>query len=75
MAAVDVVRVIASMGSAAVWIGGVAVGVIAILMVFVGVVLTATLMAKTPEQQRYRLGVLRELLRFVRDLLRGWGKQ
>lgn len=75
MAAVDVVRVVAGVGSAAVWIGATAVGVIAVLVLLMGVVLVWALMAKTPEQQRYRLRLLREFLRFLRDLFRGWGKQ
>lgn len=75
MAAVAVVRVVAGMGSAAVWIGGVAVGVIAVLMVFVGIVLVAALAAKTPQQQRYRLRLLREFLQLLRDLFRGWRRR
>lgn len=75
MAAVAVVRVIAGMGSAAVWIGGTVVGVIAVLVVFLGVVLVWALMAKTPAQQRYRLRLLRTFLRFLRDVFRGWGKR
>ena len=75
MAAVDIVRVVAGMGSAAVWIGGIAVGLITVLMVFLGVVLVWALRAKTPAEQRYRLRLLREFLRFLRDLFRGWGKQ
>jgi hypothetical protein len=75
MAAVVVVRVIADMGSAAVWIGGTMVGVVAVLMVFLGVVLIWALMAKTPAEQQYRLRLLREFLRFVRDLVRGWRQQ
>ena len=70
-----VVRVVADMDSAAVWIGGVLVGVIVVLMVFVGVVLVWALRAKTSAQERYRLGLLRVVLRFVRDVLRGWGEQ
>jgi hypothetical protein len=75
MAAVAVVRVIAGMGSAAVWIGGTAVGVIVVLVVFMGVVLVWALRAKTPAEQRYRLRLLREFLRFLRDLFRGRGQQ
>jgi len=75
MAAVAVVRVIAGMGSAAVWIGGILVGVIFVLVLLMGVVLVWALMAKTPAEQRYRLRLLREFLRFLRDLFRGWGKR
>jgi len=75
MAAVAVVRVVAGMGSAAVWIGGILVGVIAVLVILLAVVLVWAIMAKTPEQQRYRLRLLREFLRFLRDLFRGWGRQ
>lgn len=76
MAAVDVVRVVADMGSAAVWIGGTMVGVVAVLIVLLGVVLVWALMAKTPAEQRYRLRLLREFLQFLHDLFRGRrGKQ
>jgi O-antigen/teichoic acid export membrane protein len=75
MAAVAVVRVIAGMGSAAVWIGGTVVGVIVVLVVFMGVVLVWALKAKTPAEQRYRLRLLREFLRFLRDVFRGRGQQ
>lgn len=75
MAAVAVVRTIAGMSSAADWIGGIAVGVIVVLLVFMGVVLVWALRAKTPAEQRYRLRLLREFLRFLRDLFRGRGQQ
>lgn len=75
MAALAVVRVVAGMGSAAVWIGGTLVGVIAVLVIFLGVLLVWAIMAKTPAQQRYRLRLVREFLRFLRDLFRGWGQQ
>jgi hypothetical protein len=47
------------------------IGVIAVLMALMGVVLVWALRAKTPAQQRYRLSLLREFLRFLRDLFRG----
>jgi hypothetical protein len=75
MAALAIVRVIAGMGSAAVWIGGIAAGVIVVLLVFMGVVLVWALRAKTPAEQRYRFRLLREFLRFLRDLFRGWRQQ
>ena len=40
------------------------------LVVFVGVVLVAALLAKTPQEQQYRLKLLREFLRFFLDLFR-----
>jgi hypothetical protein len=75
MAAVAVVRVVAGMGSAAVWIGGTLAGVIVVLVIFLGVVLVWALMAKTEAEQQYRLQLLREFLAFLRDLFRGWGKR
>jgi hypothetical protein len=75
VAVVAVVRMIAGVGSAAVWIGGVLVGVITVLTVCMIVVLFWALRAKTPTQQRYRLRLLREFLRFLRDLFRGEGRQ
>jgi hypothetical protein len=75
MAAVAVVRVVAGMGSAAVWIGGTVVGVIVVLVVFLGIVLVWALMAGTETEQQYRLQLLREFLAFLRDLFRGRGKK
>jgi len=72
---VAVVRVVAGVGSAAVWIGGTMVGVIAVLVIFLGVVLVWALMAEKEEEQRYRLQVLREFGRILRGLFRGWGKK
>jgi zinc transporter ZupT len=75
MAAVAVVRVVAGMSSAAVWIGGTVVGVVAVLVILLGVLLVWATRAKTPAEQRYRLRLLREFLRFLRDLFRGWRRQ
>ena len=75
MAAVEVVRVIAGMGSAAVWVGGTVVGVVVALTAFLGVVLVWVLMAKTPAEGEYRRGVLHMFLQFLLDLVRGWGKR
>jgi hypothetical protein len=75
VAAVDVVRVVAGMGSAAVWIGGTMVGVIAVLVILlVGLFIWAT-KADTKEKQDYCLQLLREFREFLRDLFRSWGKQ
>jgi hypothetical protein len=75
VALVAVVRVVAGVGSAAVWIGGTMVGAIAVLVIFLGVVLVWALMARTEEEQRYRLRLLRMFQRFLLDLFRGWGKR
>ena len=74
MAAV-VVRVLADLGPATVWVVGVIVGLMAVLVGYVGVALVAALKADTPELQRYRSGLLHDLLRFIRDLCYGWGKR
>jgi hypothetical protein len=65
----------AAASSAAVWLGGAALGLVAVLLAYVGVVLVAALKADTPELQRYRSGLLRELLRFIRDICRGGKKR
>jgi O-antigen/teichoic acid export membrane protein len=75
VALVAVVRVVAGIGSAADWIGITMIGVVAALVIFLGVVLIWVLMAKTEEERRYRLQVLREFLRFLLNLFRGWGKR
>ena len=71
----ELVRAIAEMDPAAVWLGGSEVGLTAVFVGYVGVVLVAALKADTPELQQYRSRLLRDLLRFLRDLLRGWGKR
>lgn len=64
----EVVRTIAEISPAAVWLGGSMVGLMAVFVAYIGVVLLAALKADTPELQRYRSGLLRDLLRFIPDL-------
>jgi hypothetical protein len=71
----ELVRAIAEMGPAAVWLGGSVIGLMAVFVEYVGIALVAALKADTPELQRYRSRLLRDLLRFLRDLFRGWGKR
>lgn len=71
----ELVRAIAEMDPAALWLGGSVVGLTAVFVGYIGVVLVAALKAETPELQRYRSQLLRDLLRFLRDLFRGWGKR
>jgi hypothetical protein len=52
------------------WLGGAAIALAAMFVIYVGVVLVAALKADTPELQQYRSGLLRELLRFLRDMCR-----
>ena len=75
VAAVEVLRAFADLGPVAVWLGGAMIGLMAVLVVYVGVVLVAALKAETPELQRYRSRLLRDLLRFIRDLCRGRGQR
>lgn len=75
MAAVEVVRTLADLGLAAVWLGGAVIGLAAVFMGYIGVVLVAALRADRPELRKYRSGLLRELLRFMRELLCGWGRR
>ena len=51
------------------------IGLMAVFTGYVGLVLMAALKADTPELQKYRSGLLRELLRFMRELFRGCGKR
>jgi hypothetical protein len=46
-----------------------------VFVAYIVVVLVAALKADTPELQRYRSRLLCDLLRFLRDLLRGQGKR
>ena len=71
----ELVRAIAEMSPAAVWLGGSVIGLTAVFVGYIGIVLLAALKADTPELQRYRSRLLRELLRFLEELFRGWGKR
>lgn len=70
MAASALIRALADLEPAAVWLAGIVVGLVAVFVGFIGVVLVAALKADTSELQRYRSTLLRELLRFMRDMLR-----
>jgi hypothetical protein len=72
--AAELVRAIAKMAPA-LWLGGSVVGLTAVFVGYIGVVLVAALKADTPELQRYRSRLLRDLLRFLRDLFRGRSKR
>jgi hypothetical protein len=61
------------MNSAAIWLAGSMIGLVAVFAGYVGIVLVAALKADTPELQRYRSRLLRDLLGFIRDLFRGGG--
>lgn len=52
------------------WLGGAVIALVAVFVIYVGVVLVAALKANTPELQQYRSSLLRELLRFLRDMCR-----
>jgi hypothetical protein len=67
----EMVRPITQMDPAALWLGVSVVGLTAVFVGYIGVVLVAALIAETPEAQRYRSRLLRELLRFLRDMFRG----
>jgi len=75
MTAMESARALAELGPAAVWLIWAVIGLLAVLVGYIGLALVAALKANTPEAQRYRSGLLRELLRFIRDLLRGWGER
>jgi hypothetical protein len=75
MAGMELVRALAGLGPAALWLGGAILGLVAVFVGYIGLVLVAALKADTPDQQRYRSSLLRELLRFLQELFRGWGKR
>jgi hypothetical protein len=70
VAAVDFVRAVADLDSVGAWFAGTVIGIVAVLMIFVGVTLAGALMAKNSEQQLYMLGLLREILKFALDMVR-----
>lgn len=51
------------------WVFIFAAIIITVFVVYVGVVLMAALRATTAQEQRYRLRLLREFLRFLLDLI------
>ena len=66
-------RLVEAVGPATGWILIFAAAIVTTFVAYVGIVLVAALRAKTPQEQRYRLRLLREILRFFLDLF-GSGK-
>lgn len=65
-----VLQLVEAVGPAIGWILIFVAIAIAAFAVYVGVALMAALRAKTPQEQRYRLRLLREFLRFLLHLFR-----
>ena len=66
----ELVRVIAAMGPAAIWLGGAVLGLVAVCLLYLGIVLVAILRTTEHDQQQYRYQVFHELVDLIRDLCR-----
>jgi len=74
--AAAVIRTFAEVGPTAVWLGGGAVGLLAVFVVYIGIALLAVLKTDKPELQHYRYQAFHDLVVLIRDILdvfRGWG--
>jgi hypothetical protein len=69
----DVVRTIADMGPAAVWLGAGVLGTMAVFVGYIGVALAAALKARDQQERDYRARLLKDLLETIRDTVRGRG--
>lgn len=69
--AAALVRVLADMGPAAVWLCGGMVGLLAVFAAYLGLALVAVLKADKPELQHYRYQAFHDLIDLIRDLFRG----
>jgi hypothetical protein len=66
----ELVRALAAMGPAAIWLGGAVLGLVAVCLLYLGIVLTAILRTTEHDQQEYRYRVFHELIDLIRDLCR-----
>ena len=71
----ELVRGLAAIGPAAIWLGGAVLGLVAVCLLYLGIVLAAILRTTEPGQQQYRYEVFRELVALIRDLCRCRGSR
>lgn len=67
----QLVRLAADVGPAAVWLGGGALGLMAVFVAYIGCLIVATLRAATAEERRYRYRMFRDLVELVQVLCSG----
>ena len=63
------------MSPAVMWLGGAVFGLVAVCLLYLGIVLVAILHATEPDQQEYRYRVFHELVGLIRDLCRCRGRR
>lgn len=71
----ELVRALAAMGPAAIWLGGAVLGLVAVCLLYLGIVLAAILLTTEHDQQEYRYRVFHELVDLIRDLCRCRGSR
>lgn len=64
------VRVLADIGPAAIWLGGSTLGLLVALVAYIGIAMYATLRASDAEQRTIRYRMFCDLLGLVRDIFR-----
>lgn len=71
----ELVRALAALGPAAVWLGGAVLGLMAVCLLYLGIVLVAILHATEHGQQEYRYRVFHDLVSLIRDICRCRGER
>lgn len=66
----ELVRAIAAMGPAAIWLGGAVLGLVAVCLLYLGIVLVAILRATEDDHREYLCRVFQLLADLIRDLCR-----
>lgn len=70
----ELIRALADLGPAAIWLSGAVLSLLAVCLLYLGIVLLAILHTTDPSQQQYLHQVFCDLLDFIRDLCRGRSK-
>jgi hypothetical protein len=64
------VRALADFGPAAIWLGGAVLGLVAVCLLYLGIVQVAMLRTSEHGQQEYQYRVFHELVDLIRDICR-----
>jgi hypothetical protein len=67
----ELVRVLADISPAAIWLGAGVLGLLTVCLLYLGIVIVVAIRTSEREQQQYLLEVIRELAGLIRDLCRG----
>ena len=71
----ELVRTLTDMGPAAIWLGEAVLGLVAVCLLYLGIVLVAILRTTEHDQQEYLYRIFHKLIDLIRDLCRCRGKR